>query len=213
MLAFDVGKCGAIARGAPVNVRHGRTLERSFDLAGLDVGGNEAAEALAITRDGYVIVGLETREGGRSPVSARPIEAPAEFDLRLAHGAPELVGLEALPAGGNGQDVRLFSLHRGADRLLGSPIELHETRLTRRHDGGGPARITSQIEERKHWRFAVGETRRLAQMSLVLTIDNYEGLAARELPDGTVRLFVVSDDNFSTRQRTLLMVFDLPPQR
>jgi len=46
-------------------------------------------------------------------------------------------------------------------------------------------------------------------MNLLLTIDNFEGIAARRLSDGRVRLYVISDDNFSGRQRTLLMVFDV----
>jgi hypothetical protein len=41
-----------------------------------------------------------------------------------------------------------------------------------------------------------------------VTIDNFEGIAAKQMPDGRVRLYIVSDDNFSDSQRTLLMVFD-----
>jgi len=40
-------------------------------------------------------------------------------------------------------------------------------------------------------------------------IDNMEGLAAMKQPDGTVRLTLVSDNNFSDRQRTLLLEFEL----
>jgi hypothetical protein len=50
-------------------------------------------------------------------------------------------------------------------------------------------------------------------MNIALTIDNFEGLAAKKLADGTVRLFVVSDDNYSSAQRTLLMIYDLPPEK
>ena len=46
-------------------------------------------------------------------------------------------------------------------------------------------------------------------MNLLVTIDNFEGIAARQMPDGRVRLFIVSDDNFSASQRTLLMVYDV----
>ena len=46
-------------------------------------------------------------------------------------------------------------------------------------------------------------------MNILLTIDNYEGLAAHKLPDGRVRLYVISDNNFSKSQRTLFMVFDV----
>ncbi|MDZ4371031.1 MAG: esterase-like activity of phytase family protein [Phenylobacterium sp.] len=43
------------------------------------------------------------------------------------------------------------------------------------------------------------------------TIDNFEGVAARPRPDGSVRFYILSDDNFSTGQRTLLMAWDWIP--
>jgi len=53
-----------------------------------------------------------------------------------------------------------------------------------------------------------------------LTVDNLEGLAAVPGPNGQVRFYLVSDDNFGayngapTNQRTLLLAFDWrPPQR
>ena len=52
----------------------------------------------------------------------------------------------------------------------------------------------------------------LAQMNVLVTVDNFEGIAARQMADGRVRLYVVSDDNFSSKQRTLLMIYDLPPR-
>jgi hypothetical protein len=46
-----------------------------------------------------------------------------------------------------------------------------------------------------------------------LTTDNYEGIAALPRPDGSVRFYLISDDNFSRLQRTLLLAFDWsPPQ-
>jgi hypothetical protein len=46
-------------------------------------------------------------------------------------------------------------------------------------------------------------------MDLRTSIDNFEGLAVERRPDGAVRIYIVSDDNFSSSQRTLLMVFEL----
>lgn len=43
------------------------------------------------------------------------------------------------------------------------------------------------------------------------TVDNFEALGALPRPDGTVRFYLLSDDNFSTGQRTLLMAFDWTP--
>ena len=41
-----------------------------------------------------------------------------------------------------------------------------------------------------------------------LTVDNFEGLAAVPAPDGGVRFYLISDDNFSPSQRTLQLAFD-----
>ena len=78
---------------------------------------------------------------------------------------------------------------------------------------GLPANRESEIGARAHWRYRATGGRRLAEMNIALTIDNFEGLAAKKLADGTVRLFVVSDDNYSSAQRTLLMIYDLPPEK
>ncbi|MFQ5541980.1 MAG: hypothetical protein ACE5E2_04055, partial [Candidatus Binatia bacterium] len=42
-------------------------------------------------------------------------------------------------------------------------------------------------------------------------IDNFEGLAVRVDPVGGTLLYMISDDNYSQLQRTLLLQFHLPP--
>ncbi len=42
-----------------------------------------------------------------------------------------------------------------------------------------------------------------------LTVDNLEGVAARRGAAGETLLYLVSDDNFRTTQRTLLLLFAL----
>jgi len=44
-----------------------------------------------------------------------------------------------------------------------------------------------------------------------LSVDNYEGLAALPRRDGSVRFYLISDDNFAWFQRTLLVAFDWRP--
>ncbi len=41
-------------------------------------------------------------------------------------------------------------------------------------------------------------------------VDNFEGLGVRTMPDGEIRLTIISDDNFRGFQRTLLLDFALP---
>lgn len=73
--------------------------------------------------------------------------------------------------------------------------------------------------ERIRLRIEGPDGRRIDAMELArpLTIDNLEGLAAVPGPDGRVRFYLVSDDNFgtyngvATGQRTLLLAFDWTP--
>ncbi len=45
----------------------------------------------------------------------------------------------------------------------------------------------------------------------VIPRDNYEGLTIRPKPDGTLDVWLISDDNFSIFQRTLLVKFSFDP--
>lgn len=209
VLAFDLGECGAAARGAPVASASSTSLTGAFERKDLSVGGNQGLEGLAITADWMLIAGIETKVGSASPVSARPIEAPPEFDLEIGKDAPELVGLDALLAE-KGDGIRLYSLHRSSNPLASNVITIVESTLEPTFDQSNmPARVISEIDERSRKGYRVTSSRVLAEMNVFLTIDNFEGIAVRRLPDGRVRLFVVSDDNFSESQRTLLMVYDV----
>lgn len=208
VLAFDVATCGAASRGAPiVTGRYGLSMADAFAAKKLKVEANQGPEPLAVTPDWYMFAGIETKTGLGSSLSARPIEAAPNFDIEIGAGAPEFVGLDLLQ---NGEDIRAFSLHRSTQSLSGAAIVVKETVFERYLDPARlPARVVVEIEERSHWKFRQVSSRTLAEMNVLLTIDNYEGLAATRLPNGHVRLFILSDDNFSTSQRTLLMVFDV----
>jgi hypothetical protein len=49
-------------------------------------------------------------------------------------------------------------------------------------------------------------------MARPMTIDNFEGLAAVQRADGSIRFYLLSDDNASASQRTLLLAFDWRPR-
>lgn len=210
-LAFDIRACGAAARGAPITFgTFGGDFAAAFDRQKLKVDSNSGAEGLAITPDWFLFTGLESRSAGASPLSARAIEGVPEFDQGIGSGAPPVVGLDIIP---DGEDLRVFSLHRATNPLATDMISLVETRFTRELDQARvPARSVSEIDARSHVRFKPKDTRVLAQMNVLVTVDNFEGVAARQMSDGRVRLYVVSDDNFSSKQRTLLMIYDLPPR-
>jgi hypothetical protein len=50
----------------------------------------------------------------------------------------------------------------------------------------------------------------LAELAPPMNVDNMEGVAARRGANGETLLYLVSDDNFSGLQRTLLLLFALP---
>jgi len=54
-----------------------------------------------------------------------------------------------------------------------------------------------------------GSFEAIATFRSPMSVDNFEGLALRE-EGGKTFLYIVSDDNFSSNQRTLLMKFELP---
>ena len=55
----------------------------------------------------------------------------------------------------------------------------------------------------------VMEGKLIAELTLPLNIDNFEGITSRSESDGGVIIYLISDDNFSRQQRTLLMVFEI----
>jgi hypothetical protein len=211
VLAFDLGRCGGAARGAPIVFGpFGLALSDAFLDERIRVDANQGAESLGITNDWYMFTGLETRKEGLSPMSARPVEAAPEFSHRIGVDAPEMVGVDVIPDTKGERGVRVFSLHRSFSPLSTNAISINETDYHRYVDPANPSRqIDNEIDNRARYQFAETGWRRLAEMNVLLTIDNFEGIAAKQLPDGRVRLFLISDDNFSASQRTLLMVFDL----
>ncbi|MFQ5971252.1 MAG: esterase-like activity of phytase family protein [Alphaproteobacteria bacterium] len=51
----------------------------------------------------------------------------------------------------------------------------------------------------------------IARLEPPLTVDNVEAVAARRDGSGKILIYLVSDDNFTRLQRTLLMMFELSP--
>ncbi len=58
---------------------------------------------------------------------------------------------------------------------------------------------------------ASGHTVDQMELRRPLTVDNFEGLGVVSNPDGRIRFYLISDDNFSSLQRTLLLAFDWTP--
>lgn len=154
-------------------------------LAGVQqLPSNSSLEALAVTDDGELVAGAE--DAGhlwRVRLEQHSIPSPvARYPLDTAFA---LTSLDRLP---NGALVAL-------ERFYVPPI-------------GSQARVTTiRVNDIDGNR--VVEKTELAFLPRNLTLDNFEGVAAVRRADGGVRLYILSDDNFSARQRTLLYAFDV----
>jgi len=157
---------------------------------GLDpLDGNHGIEALAFLPDGRLLAGEESIHalGGWHPVWR--FEGPDDrsgpaFEIAAAGGGFGLVGMDVTPAG-NLVLLERFYLPGVGNRAAVSWL-----------DGETAAEAEGRVQPV-----------RLAIIEPPLTVDNFEGIAATGQPDGSTALWLISDDNFSNSQRTLLMGF------
>jgi len=232
LLYDSAGRLNGIADGQMARLR-------GLDGDAISKKRKRDAESLAELPDGSILVSFERKHriwlynSEEGPLSSRPIAWPKPKGLS---DAPNNSGLEALAAlspdgllaltenqeNGTGKVGYLWrdgawshlTYHPGADfkptgasRLPGSDdllvLERAASTLIGFH-----ARLV---------RLAAGDIRpgaelrgeELARWGLPLTIDNFEALATRRGPDGETLIYLLSDDNFSLFQRTLLVMFAL----
>lgn len=151
---------------------------------------NAGLEALAVTSDGVLLVGAEGGGAETTPLWLAPLDARAPVAPRIGYPtAPgySLTGLDRLPDGNFVAVERFYAPVIGARaRITMFPAESLNAR--------GEA-LPGVVE--------------LAHLAPPMPVDNFEGIATQLMPDGTTRIYILSDDNFSGRQRTLLYAFDI----
>jgi hypothetical protein len=147
---------------------------------------NSGLEALTSTGDGELIVGAEGGAEATTPIwrarlDAQPPVAPsARYPISDGYS---LTSLDRLPDGSYVALERFFA-----------PVIGPRARIKRfTFDANG----------------AVAGVEELAALAPPMPLDNFEAISAVRTADGATRLYIVSDDNFSRRQRTLLLAFDL----
>ena len=147
---------------------------------------NSGLEALA-WREGRLYEGAEDGEVWRCDPRPGPPSATACTRVMKTSPFPgySLTGLDAAGRG-------FVAVYRAVDPFDGWRATLAWLEPAA-PDGSGP------------W-----TAHRLAVLDRPLTRDNMEGIAAVPRPGGGFRLYLVSDDNFSRHQRTLLLAFDWP---
>jgi hypothetical protein len=181
VLAFDFGRDGLAARGGAVPLP--AFVRRWWS--------NRGIEALAVAPDGGPhagkLVGLSERSHeaeGATEGFVMNRDGSDAFRFAVARADEfDTTAAEALPNGDLLILERFFSPRRGV------AMRLKRLRLADlRPDAELSAEVLLTLDPTHH-------------------IDNMEGLSAHRGPDGDLRLTIVSDDNFSIAQRTLLMQF------
>ena len=152
---------------------------------------NAQLEALTLLRPDTLMVFAESRIGNediRGALEAYP-----------GNGKPQTQRLSVVPhdpfsitSAAKAPDGGIFLLERRYSLLGGVGMEL-------RHIAGSDVHESARLDGKV-----------LANLSFQdANIDNMEGLAVRRGPKGETLLYIVSDNNFSPLQRTLLLMFEL----
>lgn len=163
-----------------------------------DWGANSGPEAMTRLPDGWFLL---LREGTGGWFENRPHEA-AIFESDPSAGAKGQLFPFSGPAGFSPTDMtmlpdgRLLILMRRLAWLM--PL-----RFAGRLAIGDPA----DIQQDKAWHI-----REVARLASDLPGDNFEGLAVAPSDDGRLTVWIISDDNFSNLQRTILWKLSVDPQ-
>lgn len=189
------------------------------------------AESLTLLKDGSLLVGFEQThrvwrypsvDGDGLPVPApKPDEAMADNDgmeglaawgdgywvgvepgdiwfCRLKAACEQVTGLPTPPVG-----MRLSSLTAGPN---GELVILHHVYIP----GLNASKIrVSIVRDPQGVKTVVGQF----ALSTPASVDNFEGVAVQKKPNGDWRLYLLSDDNFRSSQRTLMLAFDWTPPK
>ena len=187
ILAYDVLNCDLSALALPV----AEFSETGFGV-GFSVEDNNGLEAITLVGD-HLLIGLEARDprGLERMALFKPRQAePIAFTLEAR--LPEIMQLTGLDyvSGAEGAPGRLYSLYRSYDPIRGNRNAVFVTPF----DETGPQ----------------GEPQLILKWGKELTIDNYEGIVVRDGGDTSDEIFLIADDNFNSRQKTLIgsLIFD-----
>lgn len=157
-------------------------------IAGLpdlsDLGGNKGLEALERLPDGRLVMVAEEPPSGRDHVGWIVGDGPAQRFTIMRVGSYSPTDLALSPDG-----ETLYLLERRYSFLGGPGMRIRRFHVADLAPG------------------AVIEGEGLIDLGSGYAVDNMEALATRRGPTGETELLVLSDDNFSLRQRTLLLHF------
>lgn len=204
-------------------------------------GRERDAEGLAQERDGSFIVSFEQiHRLWHYPPPPAAFKAPAQpvpVPAGLA-GAPSNGGIEAVTVLPDGRLLIITEEYENPDGSLKGwflqegrfdPISYFPSEGFRVTDGAALANGDLLVLERRYgglgsWAARVKRVSKeglrtgarlsgqeLARLDPPLAVDNFEGIAVREDPNAGTLVYIISDDNYSPLQRTLLLQFRLEP--
>ena len=147
---------------------------------------NQGLEAMTRLHDGRLLLITEGFDAGDQLVRCWLGNAPRWQPVKYRpHRGYKPTAAATLPNG----DIIL--VERWASRLAG--ISIRVKRLKQAGIQSGATLITEE----------------LALIERPMNVDNFEGISARRDKSGRTLIYIVSDDNFSILQRTLLLMFEL----
>lgn len=150
---------------------------------------NEGVETMARLADGRVVLIAEGREGeATTPAWIGPLGGPWRRLVFRHVGAFHPTGATLLPGGD------LLVVERSYSLIAGVAMRLR--------------RIPAAALDGADGSELIGEE--LAQLSMPLTVDNFESVVVRQRADGRLVAMLLSDDNFNPLQSTLLLTLLLP---
>ncbi len=213
------------AKGRLVGVADGRmTFLNGVDGKPLQSKQEADSEGVALLANGDMLVSFEEHDrillypakgGAPREVPSPDVKFPFNLGMEALAAYPK-AGPDAYVVGGEASgQTWICKLSGGcvADRLVAKPAEYGLTAvaplpdgriayLLRAWDPVRGSRVTLTLQD--------GKGAEIARLDLAkpLTVDNFEGLAALPGRDGAIRFYLISDDNFSLSQRTLLLAFD-----
>ncbi len=168
----------------PTNVRIGHWVDALHD--------NQQLEAITLIKSDTLLAFAETKVNAGDDILAAMETYPGT-------GAPVTRMLSVVPhdpfaitSAANAPDGGIYLLERRFSLIGGMGMEL-------RHIAPGEIREGARLN---------GDV--LANLSYQdANIDNMEGIAVRRGPQGETFLYIISDDNYSPLQRTLLLMFEV----
>ena len=187
------------------------------------------AEGLLVTDGGELFISFERRH---RIWNYGPVDAPRAVPTPVRHPEVELPlndGMEGISGARDGgwrvtaENGGVWDCRPAACRVITAPPatplgdgEYRITGMDRDPSGQGYFIVQRSyrppLDARARVRHMAGDGTLgpvLVELKLPGTTDNFEGVAA-VAHDGGVRLYILSDDNANTAQRTLLLAFDVP---